>query len=77
MDYWRDPEFDRLGNEARYSVDEKLRLANYRKLTTIFNENNPWIVILQPNLFFGVARDINWKPKGNFHVTLNSISRSA
>lgn len=77
MEYWVDPEFQRIGSHARYSVDDKVRLEDYRQLTILFNENNPWISILQPNLFFGVANDINWKPRGNFHVSLNTITRTA
>lgn len=77
MEYWTDPEFQRIGNEARYSTDEQVRRDAYRRLTEIFNENNPWISILQPMLFFGTAEDIQWKPRGNFHVTLNSITRSS
>src|SRR5438094_5540606 len=48
QDYWREPEFDRLGNEARFSLDEKLRADNYQKMTDIFIENFPWLPVVQP-----------------------------
>ncbi len=43
QDYWRQPEFDELGNAARFSVDEKFRGEAYKKMTKIFLENFPWL----------------------------------
>ena len=31
QDYWRHPEFDELGNAARFSVDEKFRGEAYQE----------------------------------------------
>src|SRR5260370_40748751 len=41
QDYWRQAEFDKLGDEARFSVDESLRDRNYKRMTEIFVENFP------------------------------------
>ena len=64
-DFWRDPEFDRLGNEARFSADEKLRDADYKKMTDIFLQNFPWIPIIQPVDPYGVQNYLTWKPVPN------------
>src|SRR5919197_1376059 len=61
QDYWRDPEFDRLGEEARYSLDEKLRDANYKKMTDIFLQNFPWLPIIQPVESYGLQNYLSWK----------------
>lgn len=65
QDYWRDPEFDRLGEEARYSLDEKLRDQDYKKMTQIFLQNFPWIPVVQPVESYGVQNYITWKPNPN------------
>jgi ABC-type transport system substrate-binding protein len=65
QDYWRDPEFDRLGEEARFSMDPKLREANYKKMTDIFAENFPWLPIIQPVESYGVQNYLNWRPNPN------------
>ena len=61
-DYWRHDEFDRLAATARASEDEALRGECYRKMTTIFLEQNPWIVVLQPVEDYGLRRDVEFTP---------------
>jgi peptide/nickel transport system substrate-binding protein len=70
LDYWRDPEFDRLGDEARFTMDEKLRLEDYRKMTDIFLQHQPWLAVLQPIESFGLQNYVNWKPNPNATVEL-------
>ncbi len=65
QDYWREPEFDRLGAEARVSLDSALRDANYKKMTDIFLEHFPWLPIVQPIESYGVAKYLNWRPNPN------------
>ena len=65
QDYWRDPEFDRLGNEARFSLDEKLRAEDYKKMTDIFLQNFPWIPVVQPVESYGVQNYLSWRPNPN------------
>jgi peptide/nickel transport system substrate-binding protein len=64
-DYWRDPEFDRLGEEARFSMDTKLREADYKKMSDIFLENFPWLPVIQPVESYGVQNYLNWRPSPN------------
>jgi peptide/nickel transport system substrate-binding protein len=65
QDYWRHPEFDELGNAARFSLDEKFRDQAYKKMTRIFLEHNPWIVVLQPYELYGFERYVEFIPNPN------------
>jgi peptide/nickel transport system substrate-binding protein len=65
QDYWRHPEFDELGNAARFSLDEKFRDEAYKKMTRIFLEHNPWIVVIQPNEDYGLQKYVDFKPNPN------------
>lgn len=62
QDYWRHPEFDELGAQARVTLDEKARGEAYRKMTRIFLEHNPWIVILQPYEDYGMQKYVDFTP---------------
>ena len=62
QDYWRHPEWDELGNAARFSIDEKFRGEAYKKMTRIFLEHNPWIVVLQPYDDYGLQKYVEWAP---------------
>jgi peptide/nickel transport system substrate-binding protein len=65
FDYWRHPEWDELGNAARYSLDEGFRGRAYKRMTEIFLEQLPWIPIIQPYEDYGVQRHVEWTPNAN------------
>jgi peptide/nickel transport system substrate-binding protein len=65
QDYWRHPEFDELGQAARFSVDEKFRGDAYRKMTRVFLEHFPWIPVIQPYEDYGVQKYVEWTPNPN------------
>jgi peptide/nickel transport system substrate-binding protein len=65
QDYWRHPEFDELGNAARLSLDEKFRGEAYRKMTRIFFEHNPWIIVIQPFEDYGLQKYVEFNPNAN------------
>jgi peptide/nickel transport system substrate-binding protein len=65
QDYWRHPEFDELGNAARFSVDEKFRGEAYRKMTRVFLEHFPWIPVIQPFEDYGLQKTVDWQPNPN------------
>jgi len=68
--YFRNEEFDALGAEARTSLDPALRETNYRRMFEIFNENFPWLPILQPQESYGVANTVAWYPYANQYFNL-------
>ena len=61
-DYWRHPEFDHLALAARFATDESVRADAYRRMTAIFLEHNPWIVVLQPYEDCGIRRYVEFTP---------------
>jgi peptide/nickel transport system substrate-binding protein len=65
QDYWRHPEFDELGDAARFSVDEKFRGEAYRRMTRIFLEHFPWLPVIQPYEDYGTQRHLEWTPSPN------------
>ncbi|PYM51232.1 MAG: hypothetical protein DME16_04800 [Candidatus Rokuibacteriota bacterium] len=65
QDYWRHPEFDELGNAARFSIDEKFRGDAYRRMTKIFLEHLPWIPVVQPYEDYGLQKHVEWTPNPN------------
>jgi peptide/nickel transport system substrate-binding protein len=60
-DYWRHAEFDRLRLLARVG-EESARADAYRKMTAIFLEQNPWIVVIQPFEDYGLRRYVEFNP---------------
>jgi len=74
FDYWRYPEFDRLGDEARFSIDPVLRQRNYRRMNQLVLEHLPWIPVLRPNELYGVANAVDWRPYGNQFIELRGYN---
>jgi peptide/nickel transport system substrate-binding protein len=68
QDYWRHPEWVRLGEEARRSLDQELRLRSYRRMNEIALEHLPWIPIVQPRRLYGISNEIEFRPYGNGYV---------
>jgi peptide/nickel transport system substrate-binding protein len=64
-DYWRHPEFDELGTAARFSVDEGFRAKAYKRMTELFLEFNPWIIVIQPNEDYGLQKYVEFNPNPN------------
>ncbi len=64
-DYWRHPEFDELGNAARFSIDESFRGKAYRRMTELFLEYNPWIIVIQPYEDYGLQKSVEFTPNPN------------
>jgi ABC-type transport system substrate-binding protein len=61
-DYWRHDEFDRLAVAARRSDDPRARAETYGRMTAIFLDQNPWIVVLQPVEDYGFKRYVEFTP---------------
>jgi peptide/nickel transport system substrate-binding protein len=73
-DYWRHDEFDRLAIAARSSADEGARAEAYRKMTAIFLEQNPWIVVLQPVEDYGLRRYVEFTPNPDQQLELRPFN---
>jgi peptide/nickel transport system substrate-binding protein len=65
QDYWRDPEWDKLGEDARFSLDPKVREAAYTRMQEIMDVNLPWIPVIVPTESHGVASYLSWRSNPN------------
>jgi peptide/nickel transport system substrate-binding protein len=72
--YWQHDEFDRLTRAARSIADEQARAAAYRKMTAIFLEQNPWIVVLQPVEDYGLRRYVEFTPNPDQQLELRRFN---
>jgi peptide/nickel transport system substrate-binding protein len=72
-DYWRHPEFERLRLAAR-AGEEADRGDAYRKMTAIFLEHNPWIVVLQPYEDYGLQRYVEFTPSPDQQLELRRFN---
>jgi peptide/nickel transport system substrate-binding protein len=70
QDYWTDPEWEKLGAEARYSLDQDLRLRDYRRMNEIALEHLPWRPVVQPRRLYGISNRIELRPYGNGIINL-------
>jgi peptide/nickel transport system substrate-binding protein len=73
-DYWRHPEFDRLALAARFALDEDARAEAYRRMTAIFLEHNPWIVVIQPFEDYGLRRYVEFTPSPDQQLELRRFN---
>ena len=73
-DYWRHDGFDRLAATARVSLDERGRAEAFRKMTAIFLEQNPWIVVLQPVEDYGLRRYVEFTPNPDQQLELRRFN---
>jgi peptide/nickel transport system substrate-binding protein len=73
-DYWRHPEFDRLAQAARFAADDAGRAEAYRRMTAIFLEEHPWIVVLQPCEDYGLRRYVEFTPTPDQQLELRRFN---
>ncbi len=74
QDYWRHPEFDRLALVAGSAHDEGVRADAYRRMTAIFLEHNPWIVVLQPYEDYGLQGYAAFTPNPDQQIDLRRFN---
>ncbi len=70
QEYWTDKDWIRLGNEARSSLDQGVRLQNYRQMNAMALQHLPWIPVVQPRRLSGIANGIEFRPYGNGYVNV-------
>ncbi len=72
--FYRDAEADKLLEDARATLDEKRRLADYRKLHQILAEAVPLLPLYQDAAIYGAATGLQWQPTPNESLFLNRMS---
>jgi peptide/nickel transport system substrate-binding protein len=73
-DYWRHPEFERLAAAARVAADHRVRDAAYRRMTAIFLEHTPWIIVVQPYEDYGLRRHVQFTPNQDQQLELRRFN---
>lgn len=69
--YWQpDDTFTALAEEAAASLDPDVRLANYRRIADILDEQVPFTPLYQSVEFYGVREGISWMPHPEFYIDL-------
>lgn len=77
VQYWTAPdEYNRLGNEARTTLDPQLRYDNYQKMLDIFEDDAPGTVLYDPAEFYGVNKSVNWMPYVMYNMDLRAYNLS-
>lgn len=56
--YYKNPEVDRLLDEAAFSTDVAMRLTTYKKVQEIIVDDAPWIFLYTEMLLFGVRNNV-------------------
>ena len=72
-DYWRNPDWDKLMQEARVTMDRAKRKAIYAEAHKIYMEYQPWIPIIQPLESYGSQKYIDWKPRSNQDFVIQDV----
>ena len=75
--YWDAPEeFNRLGEEARSTLDEQVRYDDYQKMLDIWEEEAPGTVLYDPVEFYGVSKSVNWSPYSFYYMDFRPYNLS-
>jgi peptide/nickel transport system substrate-binding protein len=73
IDYWRHPEWDRLMGEARILQDQQKRDEHYKKAASIFLDDVPVLIVLQPEKTFALKKELQWKARSDEIVVVYDI----
>jgi len=65
QDYWREYEWDNLGQMARFSLDPTWRATAYNRMQQIMDDHLPWIPVVVPVENHGIASYLNWRANPN------------
>lgn len=75
--YWNAPEeFNRLGQEARSTLDQQVRYENYQRMLDIWEEEAPGTVLYDPVEFYGVSKAVNWSPYSFYYMDFRPYNLS-
>lgn len=77
LHYWDAPEeFNRLGQEARTTLDEQKRYENYQRMLDIWEDEAPGTVLYDPVEFYGVNLSVNWSPYSFYYMDFRAYNLS-
>lgn len=73
---YRNEEVDKLLNDARSTLDEDRRLADYKKVHEIVAKDVPVVPLYQTASIYGAATRLKWQPTPNESLYLNRMTWS-
>ena len=62
---YANPEFDKAVDAARQTLDEKLRLADYKTAFEILHRDVPGIGLYQADALYAARQQLQWTPTPN------------
>ena len=71
---YRNPEADKLLEEARQTLDKEKRLALYRQVHDIVAKEVPLIPLYQSAVIYGATKHLKWQPTANESMFLNQMA---
>ena len=75
--YWTPPEeYNDLGNEARATLDAKVRYDAYQQMLDVWEDEAPGTLLYQPLESYGVRKDIAWQPYSFYFMDLRADNLS-
>ena len=75
--YWDAPaEFNRLAEEARTTLDQDVRYADYQAILDIWEDEAPGTVLYDPAEFYAVSTSVNWSPYPLYNMDLRAYNLS-
>lgn len=72
-DYWRNPDWDKLMQDARVTMDRAKRKAIYADANKVYQEYLPWIPVIQPLESYGAQKYIDWTPRANQDFVIQDV----
>ena len=73
--FWPTPEeFNRLGMEARSTLDPEVRYNDYQRMLDIWEDDAPGTVLYIPVENYGVAKDVQWSPYPFYYMDLRAYN---
>lgn len=71
---WPNPEWFKLWNEVTAEHNPQTRRVIIDKMLTLFKTQSPWLMLyFQPN-FYGISNRINWQPRRDGELWVNSAT---
>ena len=62
---YANPDFDKLVDAARGTLDANARLAAYHSAFEILRQDVPWIGLYQADALYAAQRNLEWQPTPN------------
>ncbi len=71
---YSNPDFDKLVDDARSTLDNDRRLADYKKAYEILRQDVPGIGLYQADAIYGASKHLKWQPSANEAMFVTDMS---